>query len=412
MPDRQEPAGAGDQPENAIPVDQRAVDAGDIDVLAGTARIPVAIPADPDEDDLEDDPPTAGIAVSAPVLREPRPRVAPVETSPSPITAAVTVAGRRAEEREAARETPDMLTAERMVRPAGAPKRVGGAWSRIGSALSRGRWSARSRADALVRERIRIRLEGAPRFVATVSRKGGVGKTTITALVGMALADARDDRVIALDANPDRGTLAERVGETTGRTVRDVSRSRIRVQGFSEISALVTRDETRLDVLASDADPRISDAFGDSDYREVADLAAHYYSLVLTDTGTGIVHSVMDAALSAADGLLVVSGLSLDEARLASETLTWLEENGYRELARDAVVVLNASRPGAPLVDVARLREHFGSRVRAVVTVPYDPLIAAGGVIDFPRLRPATRRAARELAAVAVEGLRVGAPAV
>lgn len=412
MPDRQEPASAGDEAENAIPVDPRAVDAGDIDVLAGTSRIPVAMPADPDEDDLEDDAPPAASALGAPVAMEPRPRVVPVETAQSPVTAAVTVAGRRAEEREAARETSDMLTAERIVRPAGGPRRAGGAWSRLGDALSRGRWSARARADAVVRDRIRLRLEGGPRFVATVSRKGGVGKTTVTALVGMALADARDDRVIALDANPDRGTLAERVGQTTGRTVRDVSRSRIRVHGFSEISALVTRDETRLDVLASDADPRVSDAFGDADYREVADLAAHYYSLVLTDTGTGIVHSVMDAALSAADGLLIVSGLSLDEARLASETLTWLEENGYRESARDAVVVLNASRPGAPLVDVTRLREHFGSRVRAVVTVPYDPLIAAGGVIDFPRLRPATRRAARELAAVVVEGLRTAAPAV
>ncbi len=412
MPDRQEPAGAGDRPENAIPVDPRAVDAGDIDVLAGTARIPVAIPADPDEDDLEDDAPLAGRAVGAPAPMDPRPRTMPVEPAQSPVTAAVTVAGRRAEEREAARETADMLTAERLVRPAGAPQRAGSAWSRIGNALSRTRWSAHARADAAARERIRVRLEGGPRFVATVSRKGGVGKTTITALVGMALADARDDRVIALDANPDRGTLAERVGETTGRTVRDVSRSRIRVHGFSEISALVTRDETRLDVLASDADPRVSDAFGDADYREVAELAAHYYSIVLTDTGTGIVHSVMDASLSAADALLVVSGLSLDEARLASETLTWLEENGYRELARDAVVVLNASRPGAPLVDVARLREHFGSRVREVVTVPYDPLIAAGGVIDFARLRPATRRAARELAAIVVEGLRASVPAV
>lgn len=406
MPDRQEPVGTGDQPGDAIPVDPRAVDAGDIDVLSGTARIPVALPAEPDEDDWDEGPVSPVSAADAPGPQEPDRRAAPGSSPQVPVTAAVTLAARRAEEREAARETSEMLTAESVLGSGRAPERVSGRWSRIAKALGLGRWSARARTEAALRDRIRGRLEGGPRFVAIVSRKGGVGKTTVTALLGMALADARDDRVIALDANPDRGTLAERVGETTGRTVRDVSRTRIRVHGFSEISALVTRDETRLDVLASDADPRVSDAFGDADYREVAELAAHYYSLVLTDTGTGIVHSVMDAALPAADGLLVVSGLSLDEARLASETLTWLEQNGYRELARSAVVVLNASRPGAPRVDVARLREHFGSRARAVITLPHDPLIATGGVIDFPRLHPATRRAARELAAVIIEGLR------
>ena len=49
-------------------------------------------------------------------------------------------------------------------------------------------------------------------LVAIASQKGGVGKTTVTTLLGMALADAREDRVIAIDANPDRGTLAERSG--------------------------------------------------------------------------------------------------------------------------------------------------------------------------------------------------------
>ena len=43
-----------------------------------------------------------------------------------------------------------------------------------------------------------------------LSRKGGVGKTTVTTLLGMVLAELREDRVIAMDANPDRGTLSDR----------------------------------------------------------------------------------------------------------------------------------------------------------------------------------------------------------
>ena len=153
-------------------------------------------------------------------------------------------------------------------------------------------------------------------------------------------------------------------------------------------------------------DPHVSEAFSDVDYREVAEVAAHYYSIVLTDTGTGIVHSVMGATLDLADQIVVVAGLSIDEARLASETLTWLEANGYSEQVRNAVVVLNQASPGAPVVRLDEVQTHFQSRVRDVVRIPYDPLIAAGSAISFRDLQPETRLAARKLAAKVVEGLR------
>ena len=130
-----------------------------------------------------------------------------------------------------------------------------------------------------------------------------------------------------------------------------------RSPSYNDISNIVARDETRLDILASDTDPHVSEAFSDVDYREVAQVAAHYYSIVLTDTGTGIVHSVMGATLDLADQLVVVAGLSIDEARLASETLTWLEANGYSEQVRNAVVVLNQASPGAPVVRLDEVRD-------------------------------------------------------
>ena len=63
--------------------------------------------------------------------------------------------------------------------------------------------------------RIGAPLDGGARFVPVLTRKGGVGKTTVTTLLGMAMALVREDRVIAIDANPDRGTLAERVSKST-----------------------------------------------------------------------------------------------------------------------------------------------------------------------------------------------------
>lgn len=334
---------------------------------------------------------------------------------PAPRTDVTLTAKRLGELGESARESADLLTTDRLLDPhrVAKPEPEGG-WSHLLYTLSGRRLNIgdgrRARERKELTARIAAPLAGGARFVPVLSRKGGVGKTTVTALLGMALADAREDRVIAVDANPDRGTLADRVQRTShGKSVRDLVRIRDDVRGYHDISAIVARDATRLDVLASDADPHVAEAFSDSDYRDVADVAAHYYSLVLTDTGTGIVHSVMSATLDLADQIVIVSGLSVDEARLASETLTWLETNGYAQQARDAIVVLNQSTPGTPLVRLGELQAHFASRARSVVRVPYDPQIAAGGAIVFANLLPETRKAARELAALLVEGLRMKA---
>lgn len=243
------------------------------------------------------------------------------------------------------------------------------------------------------------------RYVPVLTRKGGVGKTTVTTLLGMALAEVREDRVIAIDANPDRGTLAERVPKSTAATVRDVVKLVAGIKGFTDFAELVSKDATRLHVLASDTDPLLSEAFDEDDYNVVADQAARFYSVILTDCGTGVVHSVMKPTLNRANGLVIISGGSIDEARLASETLTWLEANGWGDLVKNAVIALNTATQGTNVVKVEEIEEHFLSRVRDVVRIPYDPMLAAGSVIEWNKLSPLTRESARELAALVVEGI-------
>ncbi len=303
-----------------------------------------------------------------------------------------------------------MLTADRLleVNRKTRPKPEGG-WNSFVYAISFHTInlgdSAKVRARKELDHRIQKQFEGGTRFVPVLTRKGGVGKTTVTTLLGMALADAREDRIIAVDANPDRGTLSERVPKQTRATVRDVVHKAPSINGFTDFSALVSRDETRLDILASDTDPLLSEAFDENDYNVVADLAARFYSIVLTDCGTGIVHSVMRATLQRADSLVIVSGGSVDEARLASETLTWLEANGYGDLVRNAIVALNTATQGTNLVKLDEIESHFRSRVREIVRIPYDPQLAAGSVVSYKDLKPLTKDAARTLAALVVEGL-------
>jgi MinD-like ATPase involved in chromosome partitioning or flagellar assembly len=312
-------------------------------------------------------------------------------------------------------ETPEsaaMLTAERLLEPRGKKRQAPeGRWPSFVYAISFHAVnlgdSAKVRARKAVEARIDKQFEGSARFVPVLTRKGGVGKTTITTLMGMAMSDVREDRVIAIDANPDRGTLAERINKQTRATVRDMVTRAPSIHGFTDFSTLVSRDETRLDIIASDTDPLLSEAFDENDYNVVADLTERYYSIVLTDCGTGIVHSVMRATLQRADSIVIVSGGSVDEARLASETLTWLEANGYGDLVRNAVVALNTSTQGTNLVKLEEIEAHFRSRVREIVRVPYDPHLAAGSVVNYHELRELTRDAARELAALVIDGLPV-----
>jgi MinD-like ATPase involved in chromosome partitioning or flagellar assembly len=308
-------------------------------------------------------------------------------------------------------ESADMLTAERLIESGRRPRRPApeGFLQEVLYAVTfhlvNVGDSYRVRERKALEARVTKAFEGGTRFVPVLSRKGGVGKTTITALLGMALADLREDRIIAIDANPDRGTLAERVDKQTRATVRDMVTRASTIRTFSEFQTLVSRDHTRLDILASDTDPLVSEAFEEDDYNIVADLSERFYSIVVTDCGTGIVHSVMRATLQRADSVVIVSGGSVDEARLASETLTWLESNGYPELVKNAIVALNTATQGTNLVKLEEIEAHFKSRVRDIVRIPYDPTLATGSVIHYSQLQPITRAASRELAALVIDGL-------
>jgi MinD-like ATPase involved in chromosome partitioning or flagellar assembly len=266
--------------------------------------------------------------------------------------------------------------------------------------------SDRVRIQRATEHRIASRLGERTRYVPVLSRKGGVGKTTVTTLLGMVLAELREDRVIALDANPDRGTLSERSPGRADFTARQLVKDRFTVDSFAQLSNYTARDGSRLDILASDADPMVAHAFDDADYRAVTDILGRYYSIVLTDSGTGMVHSVMKGTLEKADAVVLVSGGSVDEARLASETLSWLEAHGRHDLVAKATVVINMAAGAGTLVNVDEIEQHFLSRVKNVVRIPHDRHLAEGSKIDLRQLRPATRAAAVELAALVVEELQ------
>jgi MinD-like ATPase involved in chromosome partitioning or flagellar assembly len=240
--------------------------------------------------------------------------------------------------------------------------------------------------------------------IAMLSLKGGVGKTTTTTTLGSTFSSLRGDRVIAVDANPDRGTLSQKIPLETTATVRHLLRDADRIHRYSDIRAYTSQGPSRLEVLASEQDPAVSEAFSEDDYRRTVALLEHFYNIVLTDCGTGLMHSAMKGVLDIADALVVVSSGSVDGARSASATLDWLDVHGYGDLVSRSVAVINSVRPRAGSVDLDKLAQHFGARCRAVVRIPFDPHLEEGAEIELDRLGADTRLALLELAATVADG--------
>jgi len=239
--------------------------------------------------------------------------------------------------------------------------------------------------------------------VAVLSLKGGVGKTTVAASLGLTFSALRDDRVIAIDADPDRGTLVLKVPRETTATVRHLLRDLSRITSYEDVRAYTSQDPSGLEILASERDLSISEAFSERDYLNAIAIFELYYKIVLTDCGTGLMRSAMKGVLDQADSLVLVSSGSVDGAQTSAATLDWLNANGYRSLVTKSVAVINAVRPGSGRIDLDRLAAHFASHCRAVVRIPFDPHLELGIEIELSELGEQTRMALMELASSIAE---------
>jgi putative peptide zinc metalloprotease protein len=308
------------------------------------------------------------------------------------------------------RPRPARLTAadfapERMLRPASRPPEDG--WRRTVYQLSGGRLAIP--ADAAERRRRELVAQVktpivACRTVAFVSRKGGVGKTTTCLLVGHTFASHRGDRVIAVDANPDAGTLGHRLRRENTETLARLLRDRQAIGRYADVRSYTSQAPSRLEVVAGDERSEIADALNGRDVGRAVALLERHFNLLCLDTAAGVLGPANQGVLAAADQIVVVSTASLDTARAASATLDWLEDHGYEQLAASAVAVLNSIRGEPGAVDIDRIEAHFAARCRACIRIPWDPHLDSGAEIALEQLRPDTLGAYLALAAAIARG--------
>ncbi|MFE6490492.1 SCO5717 family growth-regulating ATPase [Streptomyces sp. NPDC057748] len=239
--------------------------------------------------------------------------------------------------------------------------------------------------------------------IAVISLKGGVGKTTTTTALGSTLATERQDKILAIDANPDAGTLGRRVRRETGATIRDLVQAIPYLNSYMDIRRFTSQAPSGLEIIANDVDPAVSTTFNDEDYRRAIDVLGRQYPIILTDSGTGLLYSAMRGVLDLADQLIIISTPSVDGASSASTTLDWLSAHGYAELVQRSITVISGVRETGKMIKVDDIVQHFETRCRGVVVVPFDEHLSAGAEVDLDMMRPKTREAYFNLSAMVAE---------
>ncbi|NEE30877.1 topoisomerase II, partial [Streptomyces sp. SID7982] len=127
------------------------------------------------------------------------------------------------------------------------------------------------------------------------------------------------------------------------------------------------------------------------------------YPIILTDSGTGLLYSAMRGVLDLADQLIIISTPSVDGASSASTTLDWLSAHGYADLVQRSLTVISGVRETGKMIKVDDIVQHFETRCRGVVVVPFDEHLAAGAEVDLDMMRPKTREAYFHLSALVAE---------
>jgi MinD-like ATPase involved in chromosome partitioning or flagellar assembly len=235
--------------------------------------------------------------------------------------------------------------------------------------------------------------------IAVMSPKGGIGKTTITTLLGSLFSLLRRDRVVAIDTNPDFGSLGRQLAPEHTVFVDDL----YEVLDEPELTATALdnhlgRAAHGLMVLPAPTDPVRVSRLDTAAYTKVVRRLQQMAGVIVLDTGTGLHEPAARAALATADQVVLVSDMEPSTASLVAEAAALLKQEGLP-------IWLLMNKSGIPTDLDLRA---FGAAVphaRGLVQVRSDLRAArqvAGGRFSWVEAPRSWRVSVRELAAALV----------
>jgi MinD-like ATPase involved in chromosome partitioning or flagellar assembly len=242
-----------------------------------------------------------------------------------------------------------------------------------------------------------------PNLVALISPKGGVGKTTSTFLAGNLLASHLKLRAIAVDANPDFGTLGRLPAEhaRTGRSLAELLDDAARLGTAAELRPYVSRLPSGLHLLAAPQDATLTASLGPDRYGELVALLSCFYETVLLDLGTGVAGPLARFAIDRADQVVLVTTPEWITASVVLDALEHLEHER-------TTVVVNKADPRAD-AELRAVEECFRrARLHRSVTIPYDERLTVmldSGTYSLEALARRTRLPVKRLGLAVAEQL-------
>jgi MinD-like ATPase involved in chromosome partitioning or flagellar assembly len=246
------------------------------------------------------------------------------------------------------------------------------------------------------------------RRIAVTGIGGGSGKSTVAALIAAVFARYRQDRVLALDLDPEFGSLPLRLGMRARYTLADLAEIDAETVQFDGVEPRLARLGQSLWAL-----PGHRGTLGvHSDaalYRTAGVPLSRFFGVTVTDCGAGISTALHRAVLSAAHAQVLVAPATVDGVTSTGRALDWMNANGLRDLVNRTVVVFAVRTPHlARLTEVKRAAKVLAEARIGSVKLGFDRHIATGSVLDAGHLAYPTRVTA---IAIAAEALRRSLPA-
>ena len=162
-----------------------------------------------------------------------------------------------------------------------------------------------------------------------MSPKGGVGKTTLTVLIGSLLAHIRSDRVVAVDTNPDFGSLGWTLTPDHDVFADDLLELLERPDvPVTELDAHLGRSRDGLMVLPAPFDSARASRLDRSAYKRLIEHLQMRAGILLLDCGTGLHDPPAQAAVMCADQMVLVTDAEPATATLVAEASKRLLRSG------------------------------------------------------------------------------------
>ncbi|HEX6348517.1 MAG TPA: EsaB/YukD family protein [Candidatus Dormibacteraeota bacterium] len=207
--------------------------------------------------------------------------------------------------------------------------------------------------------------------IAVASPKGGVGKTTTSIMLGTLLAKVRSDRVVAVDTNPDHGTLGRSLAPEHEIFVDDllgvVDQPALTV---TMLDRFLARAPHGMLVLPAPTEPERMDSLDGGAYDRVIKRLQEMVNILVLDCGAGMRDPVTRTALANADQVVLVSDADPATASLVADVARRMPAD-----ASYAMVVNKLPRHGSRL-DLGHLSDDVPS-ARALVQIEADGEAAA-----------------------------------